>query len=677
MAKVESPRRPDLETAAALVLVGGGGVAAWWGTLGSGVLWLVPLIAIAALTAAGLCGVRTALIVAVAWLPGAMLAAGLPISVLAPASHRTTADLLRAGAEALTGSDAIRPLLRDWTLAVALLAGGTATLLAGALLRGRRPARLLGLALALAPLGAAIALQRISDPSWLGALLVAATVLWFARGRFVPIAVATSLVAAVALFGAQVAAPRAGWQPFGHDSHPEQFHELSTRQSYGPLEGERTGETMLELTAPQPALWRMQVLEGFDNRRWRAIGMESQLPEPAARRESVGVTVRGLENTLVVSPGKVVKVHAGEPVAARIGEGWTLAEKPSDGDSYRVVAEPVQVPASRLESIPIPPPRRYESLIQIGLGGIPEGIPVPLSLLARNVPEVLRGTNWERLFRLSARLSRGHPSELDVVRRVEHYLMRGGRYRYTTEVGVPSDEPVLDFLFHTHAGYCQQFAGGAALLLRIAGVPSRVAVGFATGEEVRPHTWAVTDEDAHAWIEVYFPTVGWVPFNPTPAAAAADIAPGIDVVQPVARPLTSPDGLASQLAGAGAALILLLVAARLIGGRRGPRPRLADVLVGLSPGPATPRTTLRSLHPALAEIGPATADLALRAERSRFAPDSPADPARPRFAVWRALRSDVGPLRAARLMLRASSGHVGQPDKDAGKRREGSAQLGA
>src|ERR1700744_3324540 len=103
--------------------------------------------------------------------------------------------------------------------------------------------------------------------------------------------------------------------------------------------------------------------------------------------------------------------------------------------------------------------------------------------------------------------------------------MRGGRYHYSTDVPPPTEEPLLQFLFHTHRGYCQHFAGAAALVLRVAGVPSRVAVGFATGEQIGSHTWAVRDEDAHAWIEVYFPSVGWVPFNPTPAAAAADIAP--------------------------------------------------------------------------------------------------------------------------------------------------------
>ena len=55
-----------------------------------------------------------------------------------------------------------------------------------------------------------------------------------------------------------------------------------------------------------------------------------------------------------------------------------------------------------------------------------------------------------------------------------------------------------------------------AVLLRFNGVPARVAVGFATGSQVKDGTFVVTRNDAHAWVEAYFPGVGWVTFDPTP-----------------------------------------------------------------------------------------------------------------------------------------------------------------
>lgn len=655
MAPAAADREPRWADAAALILLCGAGAAAWWGGLGSGLLWLAPIVGVAALTAAGVLGPRPAVILAIVWLPGAILAAGFPAGTLAPAALDTTIASLRDGVQALPTIGAETPDVQSWALAAMLLVIGIVAVLAGLLWRSpSRLGTLLGFALVLVPLGTAIAMGQAPDSSWQGAAVLVAVVLRIARGRLLPIVAAASMVGAVALFGAQVAAPRAGWQPFGHHDQAGQFHELDTRQTYGPLEGLRTGAVMLDVTASQPALWRMQALEGFDNLRWRIANEETHLPEPDARRHSIKVKVRGLRNRLVVSPGRVLAVRDAGATVPEQGDGRMLDDRPREGQSYRVEADTVHVTAARLAGIPIPVGRRYETLTQIGLGPLPVYVPFPLAKLAHHIPPPLVGTDWARLFRLASRLSTGVHTELGVVRRVEDYLLQGGRFHYTTDVGTPSFEPLMEFLFHTHAGYCQHFAGAAALLLRVAGVPTRVAVGFATGEQISPHTWAVRDEDAHVWIEVYFPTVGWVPFNPTPAAAQADIAPGIDVLQAAALPPTGSGGTLPQLAAAAAALVLLFAATRSVRRHR-PRTQLAELLIRLAPQPSGPRTTLRSLHPTLTEIGPATADLAFVAERARFATAAPPGPSHPAFTVWRALVSDVGFTRAFGLMLRAAA----------------------
>jgi hypothetical protein len=646
---------PRWGDAVALILLCGGSLAAWWGDFGSSLLWLAPAIGVAALTASGLLSLRPAAILAIVWLPAAILMAGLPLGTLAPAALDTTAASLREGVGALPTIDTATPNVAVWALAAVLLVAGIATILAGILWRSSRWDRTLaGFALLLLPLAWAIAQQQTPDASWPGAVALVAVVLRFARGRLLPIVAATSMVGAIALLGAQVAAPRTGWQPFGHHAHGAQFHELETRQTYGPLKTRRTGAVMLDVTAAQPALWRMQVLETFDSRRWRVANEDTYLPEPAARLHWIEVKVRGLRNRLAVSPGEIVHVRGAGNTVSELGDGRGFVNRPPEGQTYRVGARAVHPTTARLAGIPRPTGRRYLSVTQIGLGPLPIHVPFPLAKLADHVPPQLQGTDWPRLFRLSSHLSTGVESELGVVRHVEDYLLRSGRFHYTTDVGAPGSRPLFEFLFHTHAGYCQHFAGAAALLLRVAGVPTRVAVGFATGEPTAKHTWAVRDEDAHAWIEVYFPTVGWVPFNPTPAAAQADIAPGIDILQAAAEGPAGPGGTLPQLAAAATALILLIAAAHLRRGRRGPRTQLADLLARLSPQPPSPRTTLRSLHPTLTEIGPATADLAFVAERARFASDQSVEPPHPRLVIWRALNSDVGFSRALGLMLRAA-----------------------
>jgi protein-glutamine gamma-glutamyltransferase len=642
---------PRWGDAAALILLSGGGLAAWWGDLGSGLLWVVPVIVVAALTAAGVLGRRPAMVLTLAWIPGSILAAGLPAGVLAPAAWDTTATSLHDGLLALPDVADATPVVQDWALAAILLLSGI--VIGVAALLWRRPGRtrgLLGFALLLAPLVAALGSQGVSDSAWEGAIVLVAAMLRTARGRLVPIFGAAALVGAVALFGAQVAAPRAGWEPFGQHKVLRQFRELNPAQTYGPLGDRRTGAVMLDVHAPRPALWRTQVLESFDNRRWLIARETSHLPEPAARPERIRVQVRGLRSKTVISPGRPLAVHTRGGALVVPGYGFGLVDTPEEGHAYVVEADVVHASAARLAQIKVPIGRRYEALTQIGLGRPPKFIPYPLARLAIDPPPSLENTDWIHLFRLSLHLSEGTTSELAVVRHVEDYL-DSGRYRYTTDVPHPDGIPLLQFLFHTHEGYCQHFAGAAALLLRVAGVPTRVVVGFATGEQIGHHTWAVRDKDAHAWIEVYFPGVGWVDFNPTPAAAEADVAPGLDVLKPTATAAAGATGTPIQLAGIAAALILVALTTGLLRRRRVPRTDLGEILARLSPQPSRPSTTLRSLHLTLTEIGPATADLALAAEHARFATTDPPPEQHPRLKVLRALVADLGPRRALTLML--------------------------
>ena len=85
-------------------------------------------------------------------------------------------------------------------------------------------------------------------------------------------------------------------------------------------------------------------------------------------------------------------------------------------------------------------------------------------------------------------------------------------------------KPLLSFL-DTKQGYCQHFAGTMALMLRYLGIPARVAAGFTSGTyKSGSDEWVVTDHDAHAWVEVYFPDIGWLTFDPTPGRGQIDAA---------------------------------------------------------------------------------------------------------------------------------------------------------
>jgi transglutaminase-like putative cysteine protease len=91
-------------------------------------------------------------------------------------------------------------------------------------------------------------------------------------------------------------------------------------------------------------------------------------------------------------------------------------------------------------------------------------------------------------------------------------------YRYDINAGAGHDERTLEsFLFQSKSGYCEQFAGVYAVLARLVGLPSRVAVGFTPGVyDERDGMYHVKGGHGHAWAEVYLQGYGWVQFDPTP-----------------------------------------------------------------------------------------------------------------------------------------------------------------
>src|SRR5919197_1501490 len=99
---------------------------------------------------------------------------------------------------------------------------------------------------------------------------------------------------------------------------------------------------------------------------------------------------------------------------------------------------------------------------------------------------------------------------------LERWFRVTGGFTYSEQPGrTPGLPPLVGFVVDTRSGYCQHFAGAMALMLRLLGIPARVAAGFVPGH-YSDGTWTVTDHDAHTWVEVWFRGYGWLAFDPTP-----------------------------------------------------------------------------------------------------------------------------------------------------------------
>jgi hypothetical protein len=118
---------------------------------------------------------------------------------------------------------------------------------------------------------------------------------------------------------------------------------------------------------------------------------------------------------------------------------------------------------------------------------------------------------------LTARIIARASTPYDRARAISTYFAdqrNGFSYSLTAASGDSGDQ-LTDFLKHKQ-GYCQQYAASMGVMLRLAGIPSRVVLGYAHEVPTADNEFTVTTFDAHAWVEGYFEGVGWVPFDPTP-----------------------------------------------------------------------------------------------------------------------------------------------------------------
>jgi hypothetical protein len=135
----------------------------------------------------------------------------------------------------------------------------------------------------------------------------------------------------------------------------------------------------------------------------------------------------------------------------------------------------------------------------------------------------LPGDLPSRVSALARRITRDATNDYDKVKAIERYLKRNYRYSLDSPVPPAGQDAVDHFLFDTDVGFCEQFASATAVMLRSLGIPARVVVGYTPGSR-NPFTgyYEVKASDAHSWIEVWFPTVGWYEFDPTFAIPPAN-----------------------------------------------------------------------------------------------------------------------------------------------------------
>lgn len=138
--------------------------------------------------------------------------------------------------------------------------------------------------------------------------------------------------------------------------------------------------------------------------------------------------------------------------------------------------------------------------------------------------DVPTGLNNE-IRRLAASVTADAPTRFQKAQALQEWFRVGGGFRYDqaqVESAGSGGADLMAFL-DDKVGYCEQFAASMAIMARVLGIPSRVAVGFLEPTKATNGAWEFSAHDLHAWPELYFPGSGWVRFEPTPSDRAGSV----------------------------------------------------------------------------------------------------------------------------------------------------------
>lgn len=286
-----------------------------------------------------------------------------------------------------------------------------------------------------------------------------------------------------------------------------------------------------------PYYWRTTTLDVFDDNHWfeRLFPLEQvdhdvqtlQLPQlipTRARNEErwveQRVRVEALVDDHLAAAGTPVALDGrGLGIVFLLSGGVLRANTPvGAGESYRIWSYAPDPAPRSLARAPAEYPLVAARFLEIDGRQVPAFGSPGRERTVRALfddPSYAAFTRHRPMYDVARRVVAGARTPYAVVLALESWLRQTGGFSYDESPPRGQGAPLVAFVTQTKAGYCQHFAGAMAAMLRLLGIPARVAVGFTSGTQ-DDGTWVVTDHDAHAWVEVWFAGIGWVPFDPTP-----------------------------------------------------------------------------------------------------------------------------------------------------------------
>jgi transglutaminase-like putative cysteine protease len=283
---------------------------------------------------------------------------------------------------------------------------------------------------------------------------------------------------------------------------------------------QRTSTRLFTVRTEEPTYYRLVTLVAFDGVQWhplpdaRAPLGDGNLPAPAAPGTEI-------EAEFAIENLQGDDLPAGsEPVSVALTEGVDRqGDVRYNPESLDLRLEGGLSDDISYEMSSVRPDLDYRVMLDARPGNIDATYThLPLNTVSPAVQAFLDETL----------LTAGADTPFEELVAIQNRFRNSGdfEYRITEASAGASVDHLTDFITRTRQGFCQQFATAFAVLARALGYPTRVVVGFLPGEvEISSdNTRLVRGTDAHAWPEVYFEDIGWVPFEPTPRVDESRVA---------------------------------------------------------------------------------------------------------------------------------------------------------